>query len=64
MADFQKMKELREQIRLLIEEKPELQALQDELDNKLKGVKDHKERARIIQEMLLNTWYRITDIGF
>lgn len=63
-VDFNKIKELRDQINLLIGQKPELQALQDEVDNKLKGVTDPRERARIVQEMLLNRWYKITEVGF
>ena len=62
MVDFEKLKSLRDEINLLLAQRPELQPLQDAIDNKLRGVRDPKERARIVQEMMLNEWYRIVEV--
>jgi hypothetical protein len=60
--DFTRIKALVEQRDELLSEHPELQHIQDEINEKLKGIKDVKERNRLLQEMLLNSWYRITEI--
>jgi hypothetical protein len=60
--DFTRIKALVEQRDEFLSEHPELQHIQDEINEKLKGIKDVKERNRLLQEMLLNSWYRITEI--
>jgi hypothetical protein len=60
--DFMRIKALVEQRDEFLSEHPELQHIQDEINEKLKGIKDVKERNRLLQEMLLNSWYRITEI--
>ena len=63
MTDFNKIKELVEKRNQFLAEHPEYQWLQDEIDNKLRGVKDIQRRNQIIQEMLLNTWSKIIPAG-
>lgn len=59
---FEKIKTLVEQRNELIAQKPELQALQDEIDEALLKAGNNKhERNRVLQEKLLNSWYRIVD---
>ena len=62
MNKFEKMKEMRTKIHDLLQERPDLVTLQKELDDKLANVKDQHERNRIVQEMMLNSWYRITEL--
>ena len=62
MNRFEKMKEMRSKIHDLLQERPDLRELQNQLDNRLLGVKDQHERNRIVQEMMLNTWYKITEL--
>ena len=62
MNRFEKMKEMRTKIHDLLQERPDLAVLQKELDDKLANVKDQHERNRIVQEMMLNSWYRITEL--
>lgn len=62
MNRFEKMKEMRTKIHDLLQERPDLVSLQKELDDKLSNVKDQHERNRIVQEMMLNSWYRITEL--
>ena len=52
MNKFEKMKEMRTKIHDLLQERPDLVTLQKELDDKLANV----------QEMMLNSWYRITEL--
>lgn len=61
--DFKKISDLRQEIKKLIAEKPELQELQDEIDAALeKAGNDHQRRNQVIQEMMLNSWFRITNL--
>lgn len=62
MNRFEKMKEMRTKIHDLLQERPDLAVLQKELNDKLSNVKDQHERNRIVQEMMLNSWYRITEL--
>ena len=56
--DFEKIKELRQEINDMIAERPELQALQDEVDAALaKAGNNHQRRIQVIQEMLMNRWH-------
>ena len=60
MVDFAKIKELREEINKLLEEHPELRPLQEEIDSELsKCGNDTQRRNAKIQEMMMNTWYKI-----
>lgn len=59
---FEKIRRLVEQRNLFLAQHPELQPLQDELDEKLKGVTDINRRNQIVQEMMLNSWWRITKV--
>lgn len=62
--DFAKIKELNKKIEDLLEENPELIPLQNEINERLEKVgKDHQKRNQVIQEMLVNSWMRITEIG-
>ena len=59
-VDFEKIKTLREELKKLLEENPEYQSLQDEVDRKLKACgNDHQKRNQVIQEMMCNKWYEI-----
>ena len=60
--DFETIKYYRDEINKLLEEKPELKELQDQIDKRLENITDKKERARILQEMMLNQWFEITKI--
>ncbi len=60
-VDFERIKQLREEINKLIEERPDLAQLQEEIDNTLRGL-TKRQRCVKIQEMLLNSWFRITEI--
>lgn len=61
--DFKKISDLRKEINKLIEEKPELRELQDEIDRRLEAAgPDHQRRNQVIQEMMLNEWFRITKL--
>lgn len=63
MIDFEKIKFYREQINELLTEHPELEELQKQIDEALLKAGSNKyERCRIIQEIMLNTWYKITEI--
>ena len=63
MIDFDKITYYNNKIKELIEQRPELASLQEELNSKLKDVTCKQERQRIIQEMMLETWYRITKVN-
>lgn len=63
MIDFEKIKMYREQINELLKEHPELEDLQKQIDESLKKAGSNKhERCRVIQEIMLNTWFKITKI--
>ena len=59
--DFVKIKEYNEKIRDLLKENPELLKVQNELNSRLHNISDSFERQRIIQEMMLETWFKITN---
>lgn len=63
MVDFDKITYYNTQIKLLLHQHPELIALQNEIDEKLKDVTDKIRRQQIIQEMMLNKWYEITKVN-
>lgn len=62
-VDFNKIKELRHKIQKLLEQYPELQELQDEIDRELDkcGNNKHNRQAKL-QEMMLNKWYEIVEV--
>jgi hypothetical protein len=61
--DFNKIKDLVCQRDEFLAEHPELQPLQDKVNEVLqKAGKDHQRRNTAIQEMLLSTWFKITTI--
>lgn len=61
--DFEKISTLREQINELLREHPELEPLQQEIDEALhKCGNDTQKRCRVLQEMMLNTWWKITKV--
>lgn len=62
MVDFELITYYNNKIKELLEQKPELKLLQDELDAKLKDVTDKNRRQQIIQEMMLNKWFEITKV--
>jgi len=61
MVDFDKIFRLRQEINRLIDERPELSELQEEIDRRLSAIPatDYQRRNQVIQEMMLNSWYRI-----
>lgn len=60
---FQLMKRYREQINQLLREHPELEPLQQEIDEALKKCgNDTQKRCQVLQEMLLNNWWKITKV--
>lgn len=62
MNRFETISVYNDKIRELLKEEPALIPLQEEINNKLKNVLDKKERRRILEELMLNTWYKITEI--
>lgn len=59
-VDFEKIKELRKQIKELLKEKPELQPLQDEIDAAMKKVGGNTHnRCAVLQDMMLTKWMEI-----
>lgn len=61
MIDFNKIKQYNEQIAEILEERPDLVCLQQEINSRLEG-KNSFERQRILQEMMLNKWFEITKV--
>lgn len=60
MRDFTEIKRLRNEINLLIKEKPELRVLQDEIDKRmLKCGNNVQRRNAVIQDMLLKKWHEV-----
>ena len=59
--DFERIKRLREEINKLIEERPDLAQLQADIDTQLQGL-TKQQRCAKIQEMMLNTWFKITEV--
>jgi len=54
--DFNKIKELREELNKLLEERPEYRKLQDEIDEALRKAGSNKlNRNVVIQQMMLNS---------
>lgn len=62
MINFNQIKKLVEERDRFLSEHPELQPLQDEINLLLSKAANTQDRNRIIQEMLLNTWFKITKI--
>lgn len=62
MNRFETISVYNDKIRELLKEEPALIPLQEEINNKLKNVLDKKERCRILEELMLNTWHKITEI--
>ena len=61
-VDFTKIKKIRQEIKKLLEEHPELMKLQDEIDRELaKCGNDIQRRNSVIQQMMCNTWFKIVD---
>lgn len=56
------IEELQSEIKLLIKEKPRLGIIQKEIDQRLAKCNTQYERCRIIQEMMLNQWWKITEV--
>jgi len=56
MVDFNKIKKLNMQIQALLQERPELQPLQDKIDKLRKESPNNYEFQRKLQELMLNTW--------
>ena len=60
---FQIIKDLVEERDRFLAENPELNSLQDEINEVLlKAGNNQQQRQQKIQEMLLNTWFEITKI--
>lgn len=58
--DTKKIEELMEARRKLLEERPELQEIQDKIDKALeKAGSNQHNRCVIIQNMMLDTWYKM-----
>lgn len=63
MIDFNKIKNAVEERDAFLAEHPELQGLQDKINEVLeKAGKDHHARQVALQQMLLNTWWEITKV--
>jgi len=63
MNRFQLIKEYRDKINELLRERPELEALQQQIDEALsKCGNDKQKRNRVLQELMLNTWWKITEV--
>ena len=61
--DFNKIKEAVRQRDDFLEEHPELQPLQDEINEVLKKAgKNHHNRQVALQTMMLNSWFRIVEV--
>lgn len=62
-VDFEKIKTLNEELSKLLEERPDLQSLQDEVDRRLKACgNNHQRRNQVIQEMLCSKWYEVVPV--
>lgn len=62
MNKFEKIKEAVEKRDAFLLEHPELQPLQDEINNIVYKCANSQQRQQKIQELLLNTWFKITEI--
>jgi len=62
-VDFNKIKEAVERRNEFLAEHPELQPLQDEIDDILKiAGKNHHNRQVALQTKMLNTWTKIVEV--
>ena len=61
-VDFEKIKSLVAKRDAFLREHPELQPLQEEVNAELyKAGNDIQRRNAVIQNMMLNSWYRVVD---
>ena len=61
MIDFNKIKRLVEKRDKFLEEHPELRPLQEEINEELRKAGNNIQRRNaVLQDMMLNSWYRIT----
>lgn len=61
--DFYKIKEAVERRNIFLVENPEVQPLQNEIDELLKSAgKDHYKRQVVLQEKMLNTLFQIVEV--
>lgn len=62
-VDFEKIRELVEQRDKFLEEHPELYELQEQINKVLRDAgNDPVKRSAALQQLLLNSWWRITEI--
>lgn len=61
MVDFNKIKEATEKRDQFLKENPQLQPLQDKINELCLG-KTNYERQVIIQQLMLNTWYEVVNV--
>ena len=59
--DFQKIKQTREELKEFLKQHPELQALQDEIDEALSKCNNQHNRCVKIQELMLEKWFEIIE---
>jgi len=59
--DFKLIKKLREELEEFLKDKPELRKLQDEIDTRMSKCDTQHNRCAVIQEMMLESNYRIVD---
>lgn len=58
--DFEKIKELNKEIQDLLEEKPELRELQDQID-KIRETVGKKNRLAMIQTLMLDKFFELNE---
>lgn len=62
MIDFNEIKALVAERDAFLAEHPELQELQDHITKALSQATNIQDRNRILQELMLNSWFRITEL--
>jgi seryl-tRNA synthetase len=59
--DFEKMKKLQDELNKLLEERPELQALQDKIDATLNKAGSKNNRLTMIQNLMLDSFFELNE---
>jgi len=59
--DFEKMKKLQDELNKLLEERPDLQALQDKIDTTLNKAGSKNNRLTMMQNLMLDSFFELNE---